>query len=101
MTPAAQARKKAGLELTEAAQQASICETYLRRVEKSGGCSYPLAQRLSRLYRCSANVFLMKQSGSETPNKRKSKRCTPASIGCEQTSKKPDVGEHRAASGNG
>lgn len=72
MTPAAQARQKAGLELAEAARQAGCCERYLRRIERSGGCSFPLAQRLARLYRCSANVFLMKmKQGSETPEQKK------------------------------
>ena len=57
-TPAQAAREQAGLTLTEAARRARVCPAYLRRIENSGGCSYPLACRLAKLYRCSANVFL-------------------------------------------
>ena len=67
MTPAANARIRAGLDLSEAASRARVCVSYLRRVEKSGDCSYALAMRLARLYRCSANVFLYSTKGSETP----------------------------------
>lgn len=61
MTPSQAARKAAGLSLEAAAKQAGCSPDYLRRVERNGGCSLPLAQRLSRLYRCSANVFITKQ----------------------------------------
>jgi transcriptional regulator with XRE-family HTH domain len=71
MTAAAIARMKAGLSLEEAAKRARVCSAYLRRIERSGGCSYPLAVRLARLYRCSANVFLYRSKGSETPGSRK------------------------------
>lgn len=63
MSPAAQARQSAGFSIEEAARQAGCSTGYLRRIERSGGSSYPLAQRLSRLYRCSANLFLMRSSG--------------------------------------
>jgi hypothetical protein len=66
MSEAAGARSRAGLTIEDAARQARVCVAYLRRVERSGDCSYPLAMRLSRLYRCSANVFLYTK-GSETP----------------------------------
>jgi transcriptional regulator with XRE-family HTH domain len=70
MTSAAQAREAAGFTLEQAAKKARICTSYLRAIEKGRGtCSYPLAMRLSRLYRCSANVFLYTKKGSETPTK--------------------------------
>jgi hypothetical protein len=70
MSPARQAREKAGLGLEETARSARICVAYLRRVERSGGCSYPLALRLARLYRCSASVFLLKGGGLPERSKR-------------------------------
>jgi hypothetical protein len=69
MTPATRAREAVGLTLDQAAKQARICSSYLRSVERRGGASYPLALRLSRLYQCSANVFLIK--GGETSPKEK------------------------------
>lgn len=68
MSEAASARQRAGLSLEDAAKQARVCVQYLRRVERSGDCSYVLAMRLARLYRCSANVFLYTtKKGRETP----------------------------------
>lgn len=69
MSEAASARDRAGLTLEDAARRARIGVSYLRQVERSGDCSYVLAMRLARLYRCSANVFLYTK-GSETPDKR-------------------------------
>lgn len=74
MSEAASARNRAGLSLEDAARRARICVSYLRRVERSGDCSYVLAMRLARLYRCSANVFLYTMKGSETPTTSKSLR---------------------------
>ncbi len=68
MTPAERARHCANLTIEEAAHRARVCVQYLRRVERSGDCSYVLAMRLARLYRCSANVFLYTtKKGRETP----------------------------------
>ena len=72
MSEATSARNRAGLTLEDAACQVRVCVSYLRRVERSGDCSYPLAMRLARLYRCSANVFLYTNKGSETPTTSKS-----------------------------
>jgi transcriptional regulator with XRE-family HTH domain len=71
--PAAQAREAAGFTIEEAAKRARVCVAYLRRIERNGSCSFPLAMRLSRLYQCSANVFLYHQ-GSEKPTKQASSR---------------------------
>jgi len=70
MTPARLAREAAGLSLEEAAKRARVCVAYLRAIERHGGASYGLAVRLSRLYGCSANVFLYRAKGSETPKHR-------------------------------
>lgn len=93
MNPAADARKRAGLELSEAAKRARVCVSYLRRVERSGDCSYVLAMRLSRLYRCSANVFLYTNKGSETPTTSKRLRGTRG----QQTNVQQPGGLDRAA----
>lgn len=53
-----QARENSGLSLEAAAGQARVSVNYLRRVEASGQASFPLSQRLSRLYSCSANLFV-------------------------------------------
>ena len=83
MTPAAQAREKVKMTQEQAAKQARICVSYLRRIERSGGCSYPLATRLARIYRCSANVFLMKTEGRQTPagSNEKKKQPDAANVG--------------------
>lgn len=66
---AAQARQKAGLTLQEAADRARVCVDYLRRLEKLGGFSWPLAQRLARVYGCGPEIFLTR-SGRQTPTRR-------------------------------
>jgi len=72
MTPARSAREAAGLSIEEAAKRTRVCVAYLRAVERHGGASYGLAMRLSRLYGCSANIFLYHASkGSETPGQHK------------------------------
>lgn len=77
MSEAASARGRAGLSLEEAAHRARIGVSYLRQVERSGDCSYVLAMRLARLYRCSANVFLYTtKKGSETPKTSKRLKST-------------------------
>lgn len=76
MSPAQRARVNAALTIEEAARRARVCVSYLRRVERSGDCSYVLAMRLARLYRCSANVFLYTMKGSETPTTSSSLRGT-------------------------
>lgn len=58
VTPSTHAREAAGLTLEQAAQRARVGIKYLSRVEKHGGASYTLAQRLCVIYRCSLNVFL-------------------------------------------
>jgi len=68
MTPATHAREAAGLTLDQAAKQARICSSYLRAVERRGGASYVLAMSLTRIYGCSANVFILKNKGGETLN---------------------------------
>lgn len=60
MTTAQKARTSAGLSVKEAAGKIGCSEDYLRRIEKSGGFSFRMAQRLGRLYGCSINVFLQK-----------------------------------------
>ena len=52
------AREAAGLTLEQAAQRARISAKYLGRIEKHGGASYALAQRLCVIYGCSLNLFL-------------------------------------------
>jgi hypothetical protein len=61
MTPAMNAREQAGLSLAEAAKRVQVCVSYLRAIERRGGASFRLAMRLSRLYGCSANIFLYGQ----------------------------------------
>ncbi len=58
MTPPICAREAAGLTLEEAALRARISTNYLMRVERHGGASYSLAQRLCVIYGCSLNIFL-------------------------------------------
>ncbi len=53
-----EARERAGLSLEDAAKKARVCARYLRDIERRGGAGYGLAMRLSRLYGCSANLFL-------------------------------------------
>lgn len=60
MSPATEVRLSTGLSLDDAAKKAGITAGYLRQIERLGGCSYRLGQRLARIYGCSANVFLMK-----------------------------------------
>lgn len=57
-TEASRVRVEAGYSLQRAAKLARVEPEYLRRVEKRGGSSYVLAVRLSRLYRCSIQIFL-------------------------------------------
>ena len=81
MTPAALAREKAGLTPEAAAQQARISVGYLRQIERSGrDCSYRLATRLARLYGCSANVFLLKSEGRQTPGSHETKKKPAAPV---------------------
>lgn len=75
MTAAQQAREAAGLSIEQAACDAGCCTDYLRRIETGRGtCSYPLAMRLARLYRVSANVFLMKSREPSNTTRKESKR---------------------------
>ena len=68
MTPATQARERAGLTPEDAAHRARVSIGYLRQIERSGrDCSYPLATRLARIYGCNANIFITKTTGSQTP----------------------------------
>lgn len=53
-----QARELAGYSLDQAAKRAGVTTSYLRRIERSGGCSFLLAQRLARLYGTSIDIFL-------------------------------------------
>lgn len=80
MTSLASAREAESLSIEEIARRAEISVEYLKRIENGiangGGCSisYPLALRLARLYRQSANVFLTKgQSGDRQRTQRKRK----------------------------
>lgn len=61
MTLLRQARLSAGLTIEAAARSTRVSVDYLRRIELSGDCSYPLAMRLSRVYSCSANVFIQQR----------------------------------------
>jgi len=94
MSEAACAREAAGFSLEQATQSARICPAYLRRIERSGGCSYPLAMRLSRLYRCSANVFIYSNKGSETPTKQTGS-ATQQKDTKNRSKKKPEAGRLR------
>lgn len=60
MTHIKQARLQAGLTLEQVAKASSVSVGHLRRIERLGGCSIRLAERLSRLYRCHLNLFLLK-----------------------------------------
>ena len=76
MSPAARARESAGLSLEQAAEQARICVDYLKRIERHGGASYVLGERLSRIYRCSANLFI--KPGRQTRPKRNKREIAPS-----------------------
>ncbi len=65
-SPASQARQAARLSVEQAARLARVCPAYLRRVERRGGASYPLARRLSRLYGCPISCFLYPDLGGGT-----------------------------------
>lgn len=71
MTSAARARKSAGLTPLQAAKRARVSKDYLLRLERTGGISFPLAQRLARAYNCRIDTFL---SGNRTPNTTKGAR---------------------------
>jgi hypothetical protein len=60
------AREKVGLTLEQAAKKARVGVAYLRYVERHG-CSFVLAERLSRIYACNIDVFLPTRSGGGTP----------------------------------
>lgn len=68
MTKAARAREAAGLSLEQAARRARICPAYLRHVERNGA-GYALAQRLSRIYQCPIDCFLVfgRRSARKSP----------------------------------
>lgn len=77
MNPIGAAREQTGLSLTAAAKAARVSEGYLRKIERSGDCSYPLAGRLSKLYCCNLNTFIETLAGRRTlPTKRRAKRKT-------------------------
>lgn len=82
MTLARKARKAVGLTLEEAARQAGLSVSTVRRMETLGGGSYAHAVRLSRVYRTSANVFLTGlsegKSGSTGSGNLREKKSTPA-----------------------
>jgi transcriptional regulator with XRE-family HTH domain len=68
MTPTVrQTREGAGFSIEEAAQRVGCSAKYLRRIEAGGTVSWPLAQRLARLYRASEKIFLTKRAGRHTP----------------------------------
>lgn len=74
MTPAEEARYKAGFTIAEAAQRARVSPKYLRAIERNGGCAYSLAMRLARLYRANATVFLTRPlERAETLNELKTR----------------------------
>lgn len=56
--PAERARIKAGFTLKKAAIRMRISEKYLRQLERSGRAPLKTARRLSRLYKCSAEIFI-------------------------------------------
>jgi transcriptional regulator with XRE-family HTH domain len=68
-----QAREQAGLSLEAAARLARVSVDYLRRVEMSGDCSFPLAKKLSRIYSCSANLFILQIGQTTTAQRSKQK----------------------------
>lgn len=51
-------RERAGLTVEEAARRVHCSVAYLRRLEKSGGVSYVMGQRLSLVYDCNPQAFL-------------------------------------------
>jgi transcriptional regulator with XRE-family HTH domain len=74
-TRATAARLAAGLGLAEAARRARISVGYLRQVERSGA-NFSLATRLSNIYQCPIDTFLV--LGYRSPKKR-ARRCLVAS----------------------
>ena len=58
MPLAKEARLASGLSIEQAARRVRVSTKYLERVERHGGASFPLAQRLARAYQCSISVFL-------------------------------------------
>lgn len=76
MSPVSHAREKVGLSVDEAARSASISTDYLKRIERLGNCSFPLARRLARLYECSVNVFLLKSTNQSSQTLERSKKKT-------------------------
>jgi len=52
------ARERAGLTVQQAANRVNICEAYLQRIERHGKAPFEPAMRLSRVYDCSAMLFL-------------------------------------------
>lgn len=58
MSPATRAREAAGLTVEQLAPRVGVSAKYLRRLEASGGFSYPLACRMAAALHCGIDVFL-------------------------------------------
>ena len=51
-------REAAGLTVDQAARRARICTAYLRRIERTGGAPYVLAERLAKIYHAPVDAFV-------------------------------------------
>lgn len=58
LNPREAARSRAGLTLEAAAKSARVTPAYLRSIERHGGASFGLAQRLASIYGCRIDLFL-------------------------------------------
>jgi len=58
MTGPRQYREALGLTVEGAAKRARICTTYLKRIEKRGGGSFALIERLSVIYEAPMDAFI-------------------------------------------
>ena len=54
-----EAREKAGFKTyRDASKKVGYCESYLRSIERNGGCPYLTARKLSRWFNCPISYFL-------------------------------------------
>ena len=68
MRKIAEARERAGLTIEQAARKARISAAYLRKVERGGCDSFPLAERLSEILGCRIDLFLGLGGGGTPAN---------------------------------
>ena len=63
VSPARAAREDAGYSVEQLAPRVGVKASYLRRLEASGGFSYPLACRMAAALGCGIDVFLHHPKG--------------------------------------